>query len=331
MRVRRPPRPNPLPRRVGRRLDAVARGAQRARRRLGAPPPRPRRADLHRPARPLRASSSSSFIRSTAARRSPPPSALRSEHVHQRRRRGRARATRRATSTRTSPTGEIELRVAELERPRRRRDAAVPARRGHRRSTRCCACATARWTCAARRCIEALVAAPRGRAHDARGAQRRGLPGDRDADPHALHARGRARLPRARAHAARVVLRAAAVAAAVQAAADDRAATSATSRSPAASATRTCAPTASRVHPARHGDGLRRGGRRDRGHRARSWTQVFEVGGIDDAGAAVAAPELRRGDAPLRLRPPGHALRPGDRRPLRRAARLGVQGLRVAC
>ena len=48
------------------------------------------------------------------------------------------------------------------------------------------------------------------------------LPRDRDAEPHALDARGRTRLPRAGAHRPGVVLRAAAVAAAVQAAADDR-------------------------------------------------------------------------------------------------------------
>ena len=50
----RPPRAEPVPRRLGRRARRPARRRARPRRRLGAPPPRPRRADLHRPARPLR-------------------------------------------------------------------------------------------------------------------------------------------------------------------------------------------------------------------------------------------------------------------------------------
>ena len=49
--------------------------------------------------------------------------------------------------------------------------------------------------------------------------------------------------------------------------------------------------------------------------------QVFAVGRLRRARAAVAAHALRRGDAALRLGPPGPALRPGDRRRRRRAAR----------
>ena len=51
--VKHAPRPEPLPRRLVRPADRRARRHPGARRRLGAPPPRPRRADLHRPARPL--------------------------------------------------------------------------------------------------------------------------------------------------------------------------------------------------------------------------------------------------------------------------------------
>ena len=54
----------------------------------------------------------------------------------------------------------------------------------------------------------------------AQGVRQRGLPRDRDADADALHAGGRARLPRSEPCPPRRVLRAAAVAAAVQAAAD---------------------------------------------------------------------------------------------------------------
>ena len=46
---------------------------------------------------------------------------------------------------------------------------------------------------------------------------------------------------------------------------------------------------------------------------------MFEATGFAVPAAAVAADDLRRGDAPLRLRPPRHPLRPGDARPRRRA------------
>ena len=92
-------------------------------------------------------------------------------------------------------------------------------------------------------------AAPPGDRGDARVPRRRGLPRDRDADADPLDAGGRARLPRPQPPAAGLLLRAAAVAAAVQAAADGRRASSATTRSRAASATRTCAPTASPSSP----------------------------------------------------------------------------------
>ena len=86
-------------------------------------------------------------------------------------------------------------------------------------------------------------------ARDARVPRRRGVPRDRDADALALDAGGRARLPRPLAPRARLVLRAAAVAAALQAAPDGRPGSSATTRSLAASATRTSAPIASPTSP----------------------------------------------------------------------------------
>ena len=128
--------------------------------------------------------------------------------------------------------------------------------------------------------------------------QRARLPRDRDADPDALDARGRARLPRARADAAGRVLRAAAVAAAVQAAADDRRATSATTRSPAASATRTCAPTASPSSPS--STSRWRSSRRTTSSALIEGLMAARVRGARAsrrAAAAVAADDLRRGDA----------------------------------
>ena len=113
-------------------------------------------------------------------------------------RRGRDRQrARRRTSTRTSPTGEIEIHVRALRRlaeARRRRSRSTRTRR----STRCCACSTACSTCAATPMREAMVLRHDGRRDDARRPRRARLPRDRDADPHALDARGRARLPRAR-------------------------------------------------------------------------------------------------------------------------------------
>ena len=75
------------------------------------------------------------------------------------------------------------------------------------------------------------------------------LPRRRDAHPRPQHARGGARLPRAEPRPSGPLLRPAAVAAVVQANPDGRRASTATSRSPAASATRTCEPTASRSSP----------------------------------------------------------------------------------
>ena len=153
------------------------------------------------------------------------------------------------------------------------------------------------------------------------------LLGDRDADPRQVDARGRARLPGAGAPAARLVLRAAAVAAALQAADAARAASSATTRSPAASATRPSAPTAS--SSSRSSTSRCRSSTQDdvlelmEGLYAEIWREVLGV----ELELPLRRLTLRRGDAPLRLRPARPALRPGDRRRHRPGARLGVRRL----
>ena len=106
-----------------------ARRRDGARRRLGAPPPRPRRADLHRPARPLGHRAARLPPRDARPRRSRSPSGCAPSTSSRAAGRGR-RGARRATSTRTSPTGEIELDVADARRARRVR------RRRRSRSTR---------------------------------------------------------------------------------------------------------------------------------------------------------------------------------------------------
>ena len=142
------------------------------------------------------------------------------------------------------PTGEIEVIVDARRRALEVRAAAVPDRR-QRRGRRGDAPAVPLPRPAPARAAAEPDPAPPGGARGARLLPRARLPRHRDADPHQVDARGRARLPGAVARAPRRVLRAAAVAAALQAAPDGRRASSATSRSRAASATRTCAPTAS--------------------------------------------------------------------------------------
>ena len=129
---------------------------------------------------------------------------------------------------------------------------------------------------------------------------RQGLRRDRDADADPLDARGCARLPRAGPAAARQLVRAAAEPAAVQAAAHgrrhgavlpDRALLSRRGlpRRPPAG-----------VHPARHRDELRRAGRRPRAHGADARRDVGAHRLRDPD--ADPAHDVRRGDAPVRLR-----------------------------
>ena len=102
-----------------------------------------------------------------------------------------------------------------------------------------------------------------------RAPERRGLPRDRDADPHPLDARGRARLPGAQPAPARLLVRAAAVAAALQAAADGRRLRALLPDPPLLPRRGLPRRPPARVHPARHGAVVRRGGGRDRGRATR--------------------------------------------------------------
>ena len=126
------------------------------------------------------------------------------------------------------------------------RAAAVPARRDRRRGS---AAEVPLPRSAPRGARQRNPVALQGECGRARCAGRPRLRRDRDADADPLDAGGCPRLPGARAPAARLVLRAAAEPAAVQAAADGRRAWSATTRSRAATATRTSAPTGSRSSP----------------------------------------------------------------------------------
>ena len=130
---------------------------------------------------------------------------------------------------------------------------------------------------------------------------------DRDADADPLDPGGRPRLPGARPAAARLVLRAAAEPAAVQAAADG-------GRHGALLPDRPLLPRRgfprrppAGVHPARHGDELRRRRRRHRGLRGGAAGGV----GADRLRPAVAAAadQLRRRDAPVRFRQARPAVR----------------------
>ena len=123
-----------------------------------------------------------------------------------------------------------------------------------------------------------------------------------------------------------LLVRAAAVAPAVQAAADDGRARALLPDPALLSRRGLPRRPPARVHPARRGDGLRRGGGRARAGRPAARARAGA--GRDRGGAAAGAPALRRGDAALRLRPPRPPARGGDRGPDRGVPRLGLQGVR---
>ncbi|CAA9524352.1 MAG: Aspartyl-tRNA synthetase @ Aspartyl-tRNA(Asn) synthetase, partial [uncultured Solirubrobacteraceae bacterium] len=318
------PAGQPLPRRVDRGAHEGARRDERTRVGVGPSPSRPRRPHLHRPARPLRDRParlpSGHERRGVRPRRAPALRARGLGRGPRRRARGGQRQPEpghgrdRAGGDRDGGPGGI-------------RHAAVPARRGRPRR-RDAAPDPPRPRPAPRRHARRARPAPRRHRHHAPRARRAGLPRGRDADPHPLDPRGRARLPRARAPAARFVVRAAPVPAALQAAPDDGRLRALLPDRPLLPRRGPARRPPARVHPARPRDVLRGGGGRHRDDGSRHG-RGLRHGRLGHARPAVAADDLRRGGPALRHRPAGHALRPGDPRPLRPPARLGLQGLRV--
>ena len=134
----------------------------------------------------------------------------------------------------------------------------------------------------------------------------------RDADAHEEHAGRRARLPRAVARARRRVLRAAAVAAAVQAAADDRRLRPLLPDRQVLPRRGPARRPPARVHADRRRDVLPR---RDRDPRADGGDDPHRVrrGAGRQAAEPVPGDDLRRGDAPVRLRQAGPAREPRAR------------------
>ena len=189
------------------------------RRRLGPPPPRPRRPRLHRSPGPHRARSAGlQPRRGGRGVRARTQAALRGRSDGQRT--GREALTR----DRQSRTAHRRGRGAGAGRPGPlgRRHSALRDRvvlgRGERGNPPALPLprSTARPDAAGDR------APPLGGRGDARVPLRRGVSGDRDANPHEIDARGRPRLPRPEPPAARFVLRPAPVTTTLQATSHDR-------------------------------------------------------------------------------------------------------------
>ncbi len=192
-------------------------GRERHGRRLGASPPRPRRRDLRRPARP-RGPAAGRLRPGRRGTSSPRPSGCAASSCVQR---APARCARGppAPPTRNLASGKVELLARAHRGAEPLRAAAVPARRARERGG---AAASYRYIDLRREEMQRAAApAPRDDARDARLPRRPRLRRHRDADADQGDARGRARLPGAEPHAPGQVLRAAAVAADLQAAADD--------------------------------------------------------------------------------------------------------------
>ena len=205
----------------------------------------------------------------------------------------------------------------------RSRAAAVPARRARRRR-RGAAPAAPLPRPAARADAAQPARARRGQPRDARGDARAGLRRGRDADAHRVDAGRRARLRRAVAPAARLVLRAAAEPAAVQAAADGRRPRPLLPDRALPPRRRPARRSPVRVHAARRRDELRRSGRRARRRCRSRCSRRPRSARPGEAPADDPAHDLARSDGALRLRQARHALRHGAGR-----AHRGVRGDRV--
>ena len=262
-------------------------------RRLGPPPPRPRRADLHRPARPhrprparlqprrggrrLRARPTSCAPRTCSAPAATVVAPLRGD--------GQPASCRPASSRSASP------RPSCSPTPRRRRSRSRASRGEVGEEPRL----RYRYLDLRReRMRDALALRHRVTDRDARVPRRRGLPRDRDAGPDPLDAGGRPRLPRPQPPPAGLLLRAAAVAAALQAAADGRRLRALLPDRPLLPRRGPARRPPARVHPARHRDVVRRGRGRDRAQRAAARPRPRRAWGSRSSCRSRACPTTRR-------------------------------------
>ncbi len=334
--ARRSPEGRAAPAGGGRRSEAAAPersiatpGAARMRRRaavgdvvrvagLGPPPPRPRRPRVRRPARPLGPRAGRSSTRSTRPRRTRRPTGCAPSGWC----RSSGEVVRRSEETVNPelPTGEVEVRVdrltvlAEAETPPFPLDEDVPVDEALRLRHRYLDLRREPMQRGAR-------AAPCGHAGDPRvtSTERDFLEIETPILTRSTPEGARDFIVPSR-HAARQLLRAAAVAAALQAAPDDR-------RLRALLPDRALLPRRgparrppARVHPARPRDVVRQRGRRDRGHRGDRLPPRSRAAGVevsspfprhrlrrrDRALRHATAPTLRFG---LEIRDLGHALR----------------------
>ncbi len=154
--------------------------------------------------------------------------------------------------------------------------------------------------------------APPARVRDAPVPRRSGLPRGRDPDPHQVDARGGARLPRALPRAPGRVLRAPAVPAAVQAAPDGRGVRAVLPDRALLPRRGPARRPPARVHADRHRDVVHRAGRHLRARRTADRPPRRGRGTADPG--PVPAPDLGRGDGPLRHRQAGPPVRTADRR-----------------
>ena len=280
---------------------------------MGEPPPRPRRARLHRPARPIGHRAGGLRRPVPPGRRSPRPSQGASQRVRPRRD-GHGRRARRVEPS-TASFRPARSRCARRTRhPESGRHPALPDRRRHQGVGRPAPHVPLSRPPAPRD-DEEVHDAERCDDGDPRGDARGGLPRRGDADPHEVDARGRTRLSRPVARSPGRVLRPPAVAAALQAAPDGVGDGALLPDRPLLPGRGPAGRPPARVHAGRHRDVVPERGGRLRAHREALHEGLSRVG--DPVRRALPADDVRRGDGALRHRPAGHALRPRIGKPRR--------------